>query len=125
MKRRRRVWVWFALVVTACALVAFFTLAVPRAVESAQRTACIGNLRQISAAKNQYAFDFGGTEDFLLTPANVATYIRELNSCRCPAAKGTNTTFKNSYSINCLTSYPTCKIGHDKLYHRLDWCGPE
>ena len=86
------------------------------------RETCINNLRQIDGAKDQYSLD--APWDDPLTPSNVAIYIRDMDECYCPLAKGTDRTFENSYSINVLTAMPTCKIGHSNHNHRLDYTGP-
>jgi prepilin-type N-terminal cleavage/methylation domain-containing protein len=92
-------------------------IAVPsflQARETARRNACINNLRQIDGAKDQYALEYGGGADLLLTSTNIAIYIKDMNKCFCPLLVGTNRTFDNSYSINVLTAAPTCKVGTNK-----------
>ena len=84
-----------------------------------RRTVCIYNLGQIDGAKDQYALEYGGTADTLLTTSNIAIYIRDMSQLYCPLAEGTNRTLENSYALNCLTSPPTCRIHPER--HTLSY----
>ncbi len=75
---------------------------------------CISNLRQLDSAKEQYAFEYGGREDTLLTTSQVAIYSKDMRKVFCPFLVGTNRTFDNSYAINVLTAAPTCKVRGDQ-----------
>lgn len=98
-----------------------------KARESARRTACINNLRNIDAAKDQYALEFGGTETWTPSYSNCAIYIKDTNKCFCPAAMDTARSFEPSYSISMLQSNPTCKIdaSDDSITnHDIGYSGP-
>ena len=87
-----------------------------KARETAQKNACINNLRQIDSAKNQWAIETG--QQSTATPGwdNVAPYVKDgLAKCYCPADSTKNNT--NSYLLNGLTNSPTCQI--DSTNHRL------
>jgi hypothetical protein len=108
-------------------VIAFIALLIPRVdrggSDSARRTACIGNLRQIDGAKDQYALEYGPLPpNIVLTASNVEIYLKDLNKCFCSLLVGTNRTFENSYAINALTSPPTCKVGTNKN-HDLAYTG--
>ena len=93
----------------------------PKLRASKARTLCINHLRQIDSAKDSYALEYGGMEDTLPTATNVAIYIKSMSNCVCPLLTGTNRTFEKSYSINVLTTAPTCRTGHNELNHRLPY----
>jgi hypothetical protein len=111
----------FVFLLASILLPPFLYINSPRS--SARRTACINNLRQIDGAKDQYALEYGpvppGT---VLTTSEIAIYIKDMDKCFCPLLAGTNRTFKNSYSINDLTSAPTCKVGTNEN-HQLAYAG--
>ena len=70
--------------------------------------ACINNLRQIDAAKNQWALEKGKKGDAVPTAEDIAPYIRldaDGNIPKCPAG--------GSYTLNAVNVAPTCSIdGH-------------
>lgn len=103
-----------------------------KARESARRTACINNLRNIDAAKDQYALEFGGTELWMPSYSNCAIYIKDTNKCFCPAAQDANRSFEPSYSIEALMSNPICRIdmanddaGNSITNHDINYSGPQ
>jgi prepilin-type N-terminal cleavage/methylation domain-containing protein len=72
-----------------------------KARETAQKNACIANLRQISGAKTLWALDSGpGDPDW---GDLVPDYIQKQPSCPTGA----------SYNINPLATEPTCNSGAD------------
>jgi hypothetical protein len=77
-----------------------------RARETAQRNACINNLRQIEAAKELFALDKGAEIGQPITEQNLDPYLRAgFRSFTCPAG--------GIYSINVIGEEPTCSItGH-------------
>ena len=81
-----------------------------KARNTARRNACINNLRNIDAAKDEYALEYGGLAADVLTEANVTIYIKDMGKCFCPTAVGLNRTFVLSYTIQDLTSNPTCIV---------------
>jgi hypothetical protein len=125
-KRRPQVsLIAYIAVVTVLACMGAFGVVLARsflhARESARRSACIGNLRQVTAAKDQYAMEYGCTPTTVLSSAQIGIYIKDMRKCYCPSAPGDERSFSNSYSINALTSDPTCKL-HPRT-HRLGWAG--
>jgi len=77
-----------------------------KARETSQHNACINNLRQIDAAKNEWALEKNKKEGETPTAADLDPYIRGgFNSLHCPAG--------GEYSINPVGQAPTCTIkGH-------------
>ncbi|HEX3800907.1 MAG TPA: hypothetical protein VH413_19595 [Verrucomicrobiae bacterium] len=67
--------------------------------------ACIANLRQIDGAKQQWAMDNKKAATDVPTPADLASYLPNMNLIICPAG--------GSYSINAVNMPPTCSVpGH-------------
>jgi len=91
-------------------------IAIPNFVKArttAQMNACINNLRQIDAAKQQWALETGQKPSATPTSANITTYLGRgnggsLSQCFCPqdSAKG----FATSYTIGSLNTAPVCQI---------------
>ena len=83
-----------------------------QAVANAQSTqqlqllnACINNLRQLDAAKQQWALENNKTESAIPTIQDIAPYLKDQVIPTCPAA--------GQYALNGLTNAPTCSIrGH-------------
>ena len=100
------------IVVAIVALLA--AIAIPsfvRARSTSQRNACINNLRQIDAAKQQWAFDFRATAVAIPTIADIQPYLgRGFAGSQpvCPADPANS--FSSSYIINQIQSIPTCII---------------
>jgi len=79
-----------------------------KARDTAQKNTCINNLRQIDAAKQQWAMENHKTADDVPTPQELDKYIpRGFNSLHCP--KG------GTYTINKDSEPPTCSIPEHKL----------
>ncbi len=76
--------------------------------EVSQRNACINNLRQIDAAKNQYALENRKTTGDAVTEADIKPYIKldaDGNLPKCPSG--------GKYTIGKVGETPTCSIdGH-------------
>jgi chromosome segregation ATPase len=74
----------------------------------AERNACINNLRQIDAAKQQWALEFSKTTDAIPTEQDLTPYIKldaSGNIPRCPSG--------GVYTIGAVGVQPTCSIpGH-------------
>ena len=70
---------------------------------TAQKNACINNLRQLDGAIQQYALEFRKGENDAVTLDNCKPYLR--NSVICPAG---GTTMADSYSVTDCKSQPTC-----------------
>jgi flagellum-specific peptidoglycan hydrolase FlgJ len=80
------------------------TVVVPAA-PSDEKNACINNLRQIDAAKHQWALEGKGTASDTPTEREIASYLKE-GIPKCPA--GGVYTF-----LNAVDSVPTCSVaGH-------------
>lgn len=76
---------------------------------AAQRNACINNLRQIDAAKNQWALENGKKAGDTVTEADIKPYIKldaNGNLPKCPSG--------GKYTIGKVGENPTCSIpGHE------------
>jgi septal ring factor EnvC (AmiA/AmiB activator) len=71
----------------------------------AQRNACINNLRQIYAAKQQWALENSKTDDDVPTALELLPYLRDAVFPTCPSS--------GTYMINAVGVPPTCSIrGH-------------
>jgi hypothetical protein len=67
--------------------------------------ACINNLRQLDAAKQQWALERQKTPGAMINPAEVLTYIKGGQMPVCPAG--------GVYSWNAVGTAPTCSVaGH-------------
>ena len=70
-----------------------------------QRNACINNLRQIDAAKNQWALEKGKSNGTACTEADIKPYLTGGGLPKCPAG--------GKYTIGKVGEIPTCSIaGH-------------
>src|SRR5437867_4436343 len=74
-----------------------------RARTTAQKNACINNLRQIDGAIQQYALENKKATTDPVAEANVTPYLK--NSLVCPAG---GTSFADSYSVTDCQTVPTC-----------------
>lgn len=80
-----------------------------RARRNAQEEICIGNMRQITGAKEQWALENYQAPDATPSEAEVGVYLKGGTSkCYCPA--DANRSFNSSYDINSVAEDPTCKI---------------
>ena len=86
-----------------------------KARETAQKNACINNLRLIDAAKEQWALETNQTATAACTEANVAPYFKGyvaldviVRKAMCPADAAK--TFATSYTVNAMGTNPACKI---------------
>jgi hypothetical protein len=88
---------------------AMAAIAVPnfiKARETSQRNACINNLRQLDAAKQQWALEKGKTPTDVPTMNDLTPYLRSVP--HCPAG--------GSYTLNAVNTPPTCSIPGHELY---------
>lgn len=70
-----------------------------------QRNACINNLRQLDAAKQQWALEFNKPAGTVPTAQNIAPYLPNQALPVCPAGGG--------YTLNAVGAAPTCNMpGH-------------
>ena len=73
--------------------------------EARQRNTCINNLRQIDAAKNQWALENGKKAGDLVTEADIQPYLTGGKMPTCPSG--------GTYTIGKVGENPTCSIpGH-------------
>jgi hypothetical protein len=73
--------------------------------EAAQRNACINNLRQIDAAKQQWALENGKGDDVVPVAQDLLPYLRGGVFPVCPGG--------GTYTINAVGVPPTCSVpGH-------------
>jgi len=73
--------------------------------EATQRSACINNLRQIDAAKQQWALVNSKTDDAVPVAQDLLPYLKSNVLPVCPSG--------GTYTINAVGSPPTCSIpGH-------------
>lgn len=104
------------------------TIAIPnfmRARTTAQRSACINNLRQIDGAKQQWALESKAAPTAVATIANIQPYLGRGTAGTAPTCPAdSQNSFATSYSINDLSTAPTCLIlpgvPGDSTGHHLD-----
>jgi prepilin-type N-terminal cleavage/methylation domain-containing protein len=81
-------------------------IAIPNFVKArttAQKNACINNLRQIDGAKEQWALEQRLAENAANVDAQINEYIKGNATPRCPAT--------GAYSYNPVGTTPTCNLG--------------
>jgi len=82
--------------------------ATPANRETNERNACINNLRQIDAAKNEFALEKGKANGYVVTEADIKPYIKldaAGNLPKCPSG--------GTYTIGKVGETPTCSTaGH-------------
>ena len=90
------------------------TIAIPnfmKARVSAQRSACINNLKQIDGAKQTWALENKAAQTTTPTIANIQPYLGRGASGTAPTCPAdSNNSFATSYSLNDLATTPTCLI---------------
>ena len=76
-----------------------------RARNTSQRNACINNLRQIDAAKDQWAIENNKVDTDALVSADIEPYMKKgiVSGLMCPAGGG--------YVVTTVGADPTCSIG--------------
>jgi len=83
-----------------------------RARSRSQMNVCINNLRQIDAAKQQWAMETRQTSGAMPQESDIGPYIGRAGNVKsvvCPSG-GSGATFTASYTINEVTNKPTCNI---------------
>ena len=95
-----------------------------RARLTSQQNACINNLRQIEAAKDQYALEQGLTNGATVTFANIGPtaagggYLKVWPVCpvssNANSITGTQNLSENEYDINVIGQNAKCRIVPDK-----------
>jgi len=80
-----------------------------KARETAQKNACINNLRILDSAKEQWGIESMANTGATVTAANVNSYIKgTTTNMYCPAEP--TKTFATSYTIGVLGTDPACRI---------------
>jgi len=85
-------------------------IAVPnfvKARDTAQMNACINHLRQIDAAKQQWALEGGKKDDAVPTAQDLTPFLKDRMLPSCPAS--------GAYTIGAVGVSPTCSIPNHKL----------
>ena len=104
------------------------TIAIPNFVRArlkAQQTACINNLRQIDAAKQEWALENKAAQTATPQLSNIQPYLGRGTAGTAPTCPSdAASTTATSYSINDLSTAPACLIlpgtAGDSTGHRLD-----
>jgi prepilin-type N-terminal cleavage/methylation domain-containing protein len=82
-----------------------------RARNTAQRNACINNLRQIDGAKQQWALEQKKSDTDTPTQDDVKVYIKNERFPGCPSS--------GTYSVNAVNTDPTCSRAAAPDLHSL------
>ena len=113
MHRRKR---FLAIVICTAILIPIFIGARARLLRhhrdraNSCRSACVGNLRLIESAKDNYCIDYGGTNGQQLTWDNLCYYMKDLtNKCFCPAALS-NLRGPTNYAMNAIGVDAACLV---------------
>ncbi len=91
-------------------VVAFLSTAFMSSRTNSRRTACMGNLRMIRDAKQQWALAYGGDENDTPSLSDLAEYIEDTNDLFCPAASPGDRVFGRSYRMNTVAEDPECIV---------------
>jgi hypothetical protein len=80
--------------------------AVQKANTEAERNACINNLRQIDAAKQQWALEKNKTAEAIPTVQDLLPYLKDQTFPVCPSG--------GTYTLNAVGYLPSCSVpGHE------------
>ena len=78
---------------------------------------CVNNLRQIDAAKNEWAWENGKTKGVVCTESDIKSYIKldaKGNLPKCPLG--------GTYTIGKIGESPTCSLAKNySPYHKLPY----
>jgi len=105
MKRTNKGFTLIEIMIVVAIIGLLAAIAVPNFVKArtqSQTNACINNLRQIDAGKEQLALEAKLSTGAAVTVASVNTYIKGGNTPSCPAS--------GSYTYQNLGTNPTCNI---------------
>jgi prepilin-type N-terminal cleavage/methylation domain-containing protein len=80
-----------------------------RARSTSQANACINNLRQIDGAKQQWALETKQATNATPATSDLTGYLK--SSVLCPAGGTTAVKLTDTYTINDMSTKPTCNIG--------------
>lgn len=98
----------FVVVVVCFLTIGFFYAMIPNMVRSrtSPANACINNMRQIQAAKNEWALENRISNNVVVTENDITPYIQlNSNSSIPPCPSG------GTYTIGRVDELPTCSIG--------------
>ena len=94
-------------------------LAIPNLVRARMRgqaAGCIGNLRQIEGAKQQWALESKALPNASPTAAQIQPYLGRSSAATLPVCPcDLSSTFSTSYRINDLLTPPQCIVTEHKL----------
>jgi len=76
-----------------------------KARETSRTKSCVSNLKQIDAAKEQWAMDNKQPEGAACTAADIDPYIKGGVPTQCPADSA------SGYDVNAIGTNPTCQSG--------------
>ena len=96
------------------------TIATPtwvRARTSSQKSTCINNLRQIDAAKQQWALETKQAGNAAPLFTDLSPFLK--NVVVCPAG-GRNASFGSTYEINDMVTKPACQISPREHFLPID-----
>lgn len=77
-----------------------------KANRTAQQNACVGNLREIDQAIQQWALESKATSSDVVTHSNLLPYLRTLPVCPSPASDGGS--FYKDYGMTFVKDPPFC-----------------
>ena len=114
--RRRSGFTLIEVMIVSMIIVILMEVAVPnfmRARTSGQRATCINNLKQIDAAKEEWAMDTGAPDGAAVQMSDIASvYIRgPITGPTCPAG--------GTYELNPVGTDPVCSLSGAPDYHYL------
>lgn len=105
---------WWTII--AVLVVGFFALGLPKLLRvrnTSSKDNCINNLRQIDAAKQQWALENRQADTALPSSDDVRIYLKNNNYPRCPDG--------GKYIIGQVSKDPTCSLGiPDSLFFGSD-----
>jgi prepilin-type N-terminal cleavage/methylation domain-containing protein len=78
-----------------------------RARDTSQKNSCINNLRQLDAAKQQWALENKEQDTSVPATTDVQNYLKDNLFPHCPAS--------GSYGVNAVNTDPTCSISGHQL----------
>ena len=115
--RRRGGFTLIEVMIVIMVIAILIEIAVPEFLKSrttSQRNTCINNLKQIDAAKEEWAMDTGAPNGAAVVMKDIASvYIRgPVTGPTCPA--------NGTYTLNPVGTDPVCSLSAAPDYHYLD-----
>ena len=114
--RKRRGFTLMEIMIVSMIIVILMEIAVPnflRARASGQRSTCVNNLKQLDAAKEEWAMDTGAPDGAAVQMSDIASvYIRgPVTGPTCPAG--------GAYTLNPVGTDPVCSLAPAPGFHYL------